>query len=70
MPAAPMRRRLLIAAFVLDGLCALAAPFVLTGVLVEDRYVEVAGVCVEQVDPGGQPSGGVAGRPVHGTLCE
>ena len=69
-----MRRRILAAFFVLDGLCALAAPVFAPALLVQPSpfaepaatYVEIAGMCVEE-----QPLDGadLAGRPVAMSFC-
>lgn len=54
-----MRRRVLVAALVLDGLCALAVPLAAPAVGLDgDRYVEVAGACVERLQTGGEELGG------------
>ena len=72
-PAASMRRRPVIAAVVLDGLSALAAPALPPSVGAGEpqaahRYAEVAGVCVERLGLEGEPAT-VSGRPVDGSLC-
>lgn len=66
------RRRLLIAAFLLDGLCAIAAPFVLPAAAAEapDRYVQVAGECVEVLPEAGEVGVDTVGRPVDSVFCE
>lgn len=70
-----MRRRLLIACFVLDGLCAVAAPILAPTLFDrspadqtsgEAPYVEIAGLCVETVEIAGADA---AGRPVDMALC-
>ena len=65
-----MRRRLLIATLVLDGLCALAAPAVLARISGgDDAYVRVGGLCVEVMEVHDEHLGDVVGRPVAMDLC-
>lgn len=70
-----MRRRLLTAYLVLDGLCILVAPSLLPALSApgpaEDpaskaAYVEIAGLCVEEMETEGADA---AGRPVDMALC-
>ena len=61
-----MRRRVLTACLVLDGLCALAAPLLLPALGAPDRYVDVGGLCVQE---GVRLDGVVGGRPVDGSFC-
>ena len=62
-----MRHRFLIASILLYGLCAAAAQLDLWGD--EGRFVEIAGACVELLDPSEQAAQGVVGWPVDDALC-
>ncbi len=63
-----MRRRLLAAFVALDGLCVLAAPLLAPALLPtpEPTYVEVAGVCIEEIRDG---DGDLEGRIVAASFC-
>lgn len=62
-----MRRRLLVIVLALDGLCALALPLVAPVLGIDgDRYVEVAGACVERLETGDDALGG---RVVSDLFC-
>lgn len=63
-----MRRRLLLAAFLLDGLCTVGALVFAPSMAAQtpSPYAEVDGVCVERVDVVGADS---AGRVVDDALC-
>jgi hypothetical protein len=65
-----MRRRLIAAFLALDGLCALAAPLLGPALLPspepESTYVEIAGMCVEEMP---DRDAGLGGRIVATSLC-
>lgn len=67
-----MRRRLILAAVLLDGLCALGAPL-LVPALKSDAgtpFVEVAGACVEVIEGAAVEGADAVGRPVDAALCQ
>ncbi|WP_412063233.1 hypothetical protein [Rubrivirga sp. IMCC45206] len=64
-----MRRRLALAALVLDGICALAAPAVLAQPERDGRYVAVAGACVERNETLESGPDSLGGRLVDDALC-
>ncbi|WP_412067697.1 hypothetical protein [Rubrivirga sp. IMCC43871] len=64
-----MRRRLALAALVLDGICALAAPVVLAQSESDGRYVAVAGACVERIETLESGPDTLGGRLVDDALC-
>ena len=70
-----MRRRFLAAFVVLDGLCALASPLIAPGLMPgfgapdsgdQVAYVEIAGMCVQEIQA---PGADLAGRPVPMSFC-
>ena len=65
-----MRRRLIAAFVALDGLCAVAAPLLAPALLLSPEpaptYVEIAGMCVEEMP---DRDAGLGGRPVAMSFC-
>ena len=66
-----MRRRLLLAAFLFDGLCTLAAPLVLPALFGSDEtpYRVVGGTCIEVMESAVVTGADAVGREVDPSFC-
>lgn len=67
-----MRRRIVLAAVLLDGLCALGAPLLVPALHADagTPFVEVAGACVEVIEGATVEGADAVGRPVDATFCQ